>query len=155
MSTRTQFFDQALAEELDLAPYLILAIARQESTYRPSLKSSAGAKGIMQLMPRTAKWMGDTDKLVTRNTAQRLDEPRHSLRIGAVYFKRMLDRSKGDLVYALASYNAGPGNCDKWRKRHPNYSTSEFIEAIPFNETRNYVKRILAHYATYKSIYPE
>jgi tetratricopeptide (TPR) repeat protein len=145
----------ALGEELELDPYLILAIARQESTFRPGLKSSAGAQGVMQLMPRTAKWLGDTDRAVSRNTAQRLDEPRHSLRMGAVYFRRMLDRSEGNLVYALVSYNAGPGNFDKWRRRNPNLSLAEFVEEIPFGETRNYVKRILAHYATYKSIYPE
>ena len=145
----------ALSEELDLDPYLILSIARQESTYRPGLTSHAGAKGVMQLMPRTAKWLGETDKLVSRNASRRLDEPRHSLRMGAVYFRRMLDRSDGNVAYALASYNAGPGNFDKWRKRSPNQSIEEFVEAIPFNETRSYVKRILAHYATYKSIYPE
>jgi soluble lytic murein transglycosylase len=145
----------ALSEELDLDPYLILSIARQESTYRPGLTSHAGAKGVMQLMPRTAKWLGETDKLVSRNASRRLHEPRHSLRMGAVYFRRMLDRSDGNVAYALASYNAGPGNFDKWRKRSPNQSIEEFVEAIPFNETRSYVKRILAHYATYKSIYSE
>ena len=67
----------------------------------------------------------------------------------------MLDRYDGNLVYALAAYNAGPGNCDKWRKRFADADLAEFVESIPFTETRNYVKRVLAHYATYRSIYPD
>lgn len=145
----------ALAQELDLDPYLILAIARQESTYRPALQSHAGATGVMQLMPRTAEWLAQVDGRVSQTNATHLDQPQHSLRMGTVYFKRMLDRSDGNIIYALASYNAGPGNCDKWRKRHPDYTTDQFVENIPFPETQNYVKRILAHYATYKSLYPE
>lgn len=145
----------ALAKEFDLDPYLILSIARQESTYRPSLTSHAGAKGLMQLMPSTAKWLADVDENVSQTNAARLDMPKHSLRMGTAYFKRMLDRSDGNIIYALASYNAGPGNCDKWRKRNPQHTMDEFVEDIPFPETQNYVKRILAHYATYKSIYPE
>lgn len=143
----------ALGEELDLDPYLILSVARQESTYRPNLTSSAGAKGVLQLMPRTARWLGDTDLRVSKDTASRLEEPGHSLRMGAVYLRQMLDRSDQNVVYALASYNAGPGNFSKWHKRNPNLSEEEFIERIPFAETQSYVKRILAHYATYKSIY--
>ncbi|MFP6581194.1 MAG: transglycosylase SLT domain-containing protein [Candidatus Hydrogenedentota bacterium] len=143
----------SLGEELDLDPYLILSIARQESTYRPNLTSSAGAKGVLQLMPTTAKWLGDTDPRISKQDATRLEDPQHSLRMGAVYLRQMLDRSDGNVAYALASYNAGPGNFDKWRRRKPNLSVPEFIEEIPFTETRNYVKRILAHYATYKSIY--
>ena len=142
-----------LGEELNLDPYLILSIARQESTYRPSLTSSAGAKGVLQLMPSTAKWLGDTDPRITKDTASRLEVPIHSLRMGAVYFRRMLDRSDQNVAYALASYNAGPGNFDKWERHWRSTPTEEFIELIPFSETNTYVKRILAHYATYKSIY--
>lgn len=144
-----------LGEELNLDPYMILSIARQESTYRPNLTSSAGAHGVLQLMPSTAKWLGDADPRITKETASRLEEPPHSLRMGAVYFRRMLDRSDQNVAYALASYNAGPGNFDKWERKWRNIPTEDFIEVIPFNETRNYVKRILAHYATYKSIYED
>ena len=143
----------ALGNELDIDPYLILSIARQESTYRPSLVSSAGARGVLQLMPSTAKWLGDTDSRVSKDTAKRLDQPLHSLRMGAIYLRRMLDRSDQNIVSALASYNAGPGNFDKWERRWRGIPTEEFIEVIPFSETNSYVKRILAHYATYKSIY--
>ena len=71
-----------------------------------------------------------------------------------IYMLRMADRSDGHLVYALASYNAGPGNCDKWRRRFPNHSTEAFIQAIPFSETKGYVKKVLGNYAAYHSLYP-
>jgi len=144
---------KSLSEEFDVDPYLILSIARQESTYRPALTSHAGASGVMQLMPRTAKWLADVDSNISQENASNLEMPQHSLRMGTVYIKRMLDRSDGNVIYALASYNAGPGNCDKWRKRNPNQSMEEFVENIPFSETQHYVKNILSHYATYKSIY--
>lgn len=67
---------------------------------------------------------------------------------------RMLSRSGNNKVFALASYNAGPGNCDKWRARFPGYSTEQFIDAIPFSETHDYVKKVLANYAAYHSLYP-
>ncbi|PCJ51267.1 MAG: hypothetical protein COA73_17905 [Candidatus Hydrogenedentota bacterium] len=144
----------SLAKEYNLDPYLILAVARQESTYRPALSSSAGASGVMQLMPATATWLANVDGTVPRSAARDLSDPRNSLRLGAAYLRRMMDRSEGNLVYALAAYNAGPGNCDKWRRRFRGMPITEFIEKIPFAETQNYVKRILAHYATYHSLYP-
>ena len=66
----------------------------------------------------------------------------------------MLDRSDGNPVYALASYNAGPGNCDKWRTRSGGSSLEQFLESIPFPETNDYVKKVLANYAAYHSVYP-
>ena len=143
----------ALGEELELDPFLILAVARQESTYRPNLTSIAGARGVMQLMPDTASWLARIDERITDQHASHLSTPQHALRIGAVYLKRLMLRSDHNLVYALASYNAGPGNCDKWRRRFGEIPPDEFIEKIPFGETKNYVKRILAHYATYHSLY--
>lgn len=144
-----------LAHEVGVDPYLMLSIARQESTYRPGLTSIAGAKGVMQLMPDTAKWLVKTDERVPASDATKLGDPRSSLRLGAHYLKLMLDRYNGNMVYALAAYNGGPGNCDKWQKQFKGATFSEFIEFIPFVETRNYVKRVLANYVTYHSIYPD
>jgi tetratricopeptide (TPR) repeat protein len=143
----------ALGKELELDPFLILSVARQESTYRPNLTSVSGARGVMQLMPDTASWLGRIDDRISDAQASHLSTPQNALRIGAVYLKRLMLRSDHNLVYALASYNAGPGNCDKWRRRFGEIPPDEFIEKIPFGETKNYVKRILAHYATYHSLY--
>ncbi len=144
---------QKVAREIDIDPYLLLAVARQESTFRAAVRSSAGATGVMQLMPATAQWLAKITSELTAKQAQELTHPLHSLYLGAHYLSRMLKRSDNNLVYALASYNGGPGNCDKWRKRFPTDDMDQFIEAIPFNETRNYVKKVLANYAAYHSLY--
>jgi soluble lytic murein transglycosylase len=65
----------------------------------------------------------------------------------------MVERSGGNLVFATASYNAGPGNVDKWRRANPTRDMQDFIDAIPFTETRGFVKKVLGNYAAYRSIY--
>ena len=143
-----------VARELDLDPRMILAVARQESTFRADIRSRSGATGVMQLMPATAKWLAKVDDRISADAPKNLESPAYSVRLGGVYLKRMIERSGGNWIYALASYNAGPGNCDKWRKKYPNADTDAFIEVIGFDETRDYVKRVLANYATYRSLYP-
>lgn len=143
-----------LGKEVGLDPYLILSVARQESTYRATLTSHAGATGVMQLMPSTARWLAEKDPRLDPTIAERLTVPANSLQLGAHYLRMMMDRYEGNVVYALAAYNAGPGNCDAWLRNFHGSSIEEFVETIPFTETRNYVKRVLANYATYYSIYP-
>ena len=143
-----------IARETGVDPYLILAVARQESTFRPALTSSAGAQGVMQLMPNTAKHLANTDPAITQDRVRDLEAPLNSLVLGAHYLKHMIERCDGNIAYALASYNAGPSNCAKWRAQFPNKDLETFIEAIPFAETRDYVKTVLANYAAYYSLYP-
>ncbi len=144
---------QELAKATGLDPYLMLAVAKQESTFRPNLTSHAGASGVMQLMPGTAKWLADVDPNIEKSHVANLESPVNSLRLGAFYLLRMFERSNGNLVDTLASYNGGPGNRDKWRKRFPNYDLDEFVHAIPFEETKNYVQKVLGNYAAYRSLY--
>lgn len=143
-----------IGKEMGVDPYLILAVARQESTFRPALASSAGAVGVMQLMPGTAEHMVKTDPEISPETGANLESPVNSLRLGARYLKLMLDRSDGNIAFALASYNAGPGNCAKWRKQYAKADLETFVESIPFSETRDYVKIVLGNYAAYYSLYP-
>ena len=143
-----------IAAEAGIDPYLILAVAKQESTFRARIQSTAGAVGVMQLMPSTARWMAEITKEITKEEAGDLNSARNSIRIGVYYLRRLLDNTTDvNLVETLAAYNGGPGNVSKWRKRFPNREADEFIEAIPFEETRNYVKRVLGNYAAYHSIY--
>ncbi len=143
----------ALAKPLGLDPYFILSVARQESTFRPNLTSHAGASGVMQLMPATAKWLAKADPNIDARHIANLESPVNSLRLGTYYILRMFERSNGNMIDTLASYNGGPGNRDKWRKRFPNHDLDAFVEAIPFEETKSYVKKVLGNYAAYRSIY--
>lgn len=142
-----------VAAEAGVDPLLLMAIARQESTFRPAISSSAGAVGVMQLMPATAGWMVGADEAIQAEHAANLTRPANSLRLGAFYLRRMLERTGGDVAQALAAYNAGPGNLRKWQRERPKDDTEAFIERIPFSETRNYVKRVLGNYGAYKSLY--
>lgn len=142
-----------ICKKAGIDPLLALSVARQESTFRPNLTSHAGAAGVMQLMPGTAEWLAKVDSGITPEQARELFHPGNSFQLGAAYLARMLERSNGNVVFALASYNAGPGNCDKWRTRWPNVDMETFIENIPFNETRNYVKAVLGNYAAYRTLY--
>ena len=144
---------QKVSKETGVDPYLLLAVAKQESTFRARIQSTAGAVGVMQLMPSTARWMAEITKEITIEEVNDLHSPRNSIRIGAYYLRRLKDNTKGDIVEALAAYNGGPGNVAKWQKRFPNLKADEFIESIPFDETRHYVKRVLGYYAAYHSIY--
>jgi soluble lytic murein transglycosylase-like protein/TolA-binding protein len=146
---------QRMARETGLDPYLILAVGRQESIFQSRVVSSAGATGVMQLMPATAKWLAGIEPAVSNDQLENLTHPENSLRLGAYYLIRMVERNDSNLVYALASYNAGPGNVSKWKRQIPTSDMEAFVEAIPFTETRGFVKKVLGNYAAYHSIYPE
>ena len=118
------------AEKQGVRPELVHAVIKQESGWNPQARSGAGASGYMQLMPGTAKDLGVTD----------VYDPKQNIEAGVRYLKQQVD-TFGDEGLALAAYNAGPGNVSKWIKEGKvgkgNY------EAIPFQETRNYVGKIL------------
>ena len=133
---------------------LILAVSRQESEMDPNAVSSAGARGLLQLMPRTAKHVARRLGLhYDKNLL--LNDPEYNLRLGTAYLAEMLQTYKGCYVLALAAYNAGPRRVKKWLRQYGDPRSEEinsvdWIERIPYNETRNYIQRILETTEVYR-----
>jgi soluble lytic murein transglycosylase len=133
----------------------IYAVARQESRFQVNAVSSAGARGLMQLMPGTAK--ETAGKLGLSYSANRLTtDPLYNTRLGAFYLDNQLERYDGSLLLAAAAYNAGPGNANKWIAAFGDPRSSKvdpvvWVELIPFQETRNYVKRVFGNYIVYRA----
>ena len=133
---------------------MVYAIARQESSFDPRAQSSAGARGLMQLMPATAKRTAqrfgldfDLDRLV--------DDPAYNARIGSAHLGELMEDWKGSLILSFASYNAGGGNVKKWIDAYGDPRSTEvdlvdWIERIPFHETRNYVQRVTENLQVYR-----
>ncbi|MBI4560286.1 MAG: transglycosylase SLT domain-containing protein [Candidatus Hydrogenedentes bacterium] len=145
---------QAAATEAGgIDPLLLLAVGLQESTFRARVVSHAGAVGVMQVMPGTAKYLEKIEPAITADQVNNLESPRNSLRLGAYYLMRMIERMDGNLILAVAAYNAGPGNVAKWRNGLEVTDPDTFIDKIPLSETCDFVKRVLGNYAAYHSIY--
>ena len=140
------------ANQLD--PDLVASLIRQESEFNPAAISSANAMGLMQLLPSVGKGLAKEmkirhftqDELLTANT---------NLLLGTRYFKHMVDHYDGQVEYALAAYNAGADRVDDWRKNGNFADVEEFVESIPFTQTREYVQAIMRNAALYKLLYPK
>ena len=140
----------ATANGLD--PYLVASLIRQESEFNPSAISHANAYGLMQLLPAVGKQTAKQIKFKHYSTADLLD-PSANLKLGAKYFKSMIDEYDGQVEYALAAYNAGVNRVAEWRAAGTYKDIPEFVESIPFTETREYVQAIMRNRAMYKKIY--
>lgn len=127
-------------------PFLVLAIIRQESAFNRFARSTAGARGLLQLMPGTAKD-------VARVRASELYNPDVNLRVGVQFFSRLLERFQGNVVHALAGYNAGPLRVNTWAQRYMTTNPVLFTDLIPYRETREYVATILRNYYWYSHLY--
>lgn len=125
---------------------LIYAIMRTESNYSPSALSPVGAVGLMQIMPATAEAMSKGD-------SARLTRPELNIRLGARYLKDQMASYDRNVPLTAAAYNAGPGNVKRWQKNLAGLPEDEFIESIPFRETREYVKKVVSTMELYKRLY--
>ena len=141
----------AYSQEQEVDPGLVLALIREESFFRSDARSPANAYGLMQLLQGTAREIAGGSGL--RVKARDLYDPEINIRLGLNYLKTLLDRYDGRLYLALAAYNAGIARVDQWLQDFPGTSEDEFIEMIPFTETRNYVKNILRNYFFYRYYY--
>lgn len=136
----------------DIDGDLIHAIIRQESLFNPFAHSKSGARGLMQLMPSTARYVADQKKIPFQGK-KALGRPDYNIQLGQHYLQMLLDNPavKGDVAALLIAYNAGPGNLKKWKKLwHDVRDPLLFIELIPSSETRTYVERVLANYWMYR-----
>lgn len=133
-----------------LSEALIYALIRAESGFSPAIKSHAGAIGLMQLMPDTAK---ATAREKGEFNPQRLTAPEFNIKLGTKHLRDLLKGYDGDTVYAIAAYNAGASAVERWRKNLKGLKKDEFIESIPYRETRDYVKKVYAAAATYRQLY--
>jgi soluble lytic murein transglycosylase len=135
------------AQSVGLDPAYVFGLIRQESRFHVSARSHVGAAGLMQVMPATATWtarkLGMSDY-----RSDLLDDRSVNLKLGSGYLKLMVDEFAGSQAMAAAGYNAGPGRPRRWRNG-PVLETAAWAENIPFNETRDYVKKVLANAATY------
>jgi soluble lytic murein transglycosylase len=132
-----------------LDPNLLQAIVREESGFNPRARSGVGARGLAQLMPGTADEVARRLRIAPVGVSA-LFEPRHNLRLGAAYLATLHRQFEGRAPFAVASYNAGPNAVRRWLRERPTADLDEWVEEIPFEETRNYVKRVLGSYGTYQ-----
>lgn len=129
-------------------PYLIAAIIREESQYDVKAVSRVGAIGLMQVMPATANNVAQRVGLPAVGRDDLFDQETN-IRIGVRYVEQLLEQFSGNLVYTIASYNAGPVAVANWIAQYRDQSQDEFVELIPYQETRQYVKRVLRSYREY------
>ncbi len=143
------------SKETGLPPLFLASVIRQESLWDREAVSRSGAVGLMQLMPGTAREVARKSGLPSP-TDDLLRTPSWNIPAGSRYLKQVLDRSGGRVPLALASYNAGPGNVDKWLARPGNpRDEALFVESIPFRETRQYIRRISLNYWEYSRLYQD
>ncbi|MBN1592916.1 MAG: transglycosylase SLT domain-containing protein [Candidatus Coatesbacteria bacterium] len=136
-------------------PAIIYAIIREESRFQTESISAAAARGVMQLIVPTAKQVAESLGLGDMPIDE-LYEPKTNIALGVKYISQLLERFDGRLIFALASYNGGPSNVERWiRNCEDEVGDDEFINAITFSETRRYAQKVLASYRIYKWLYPE
>ena len=142
---------QAESARNNLDPYLVASLIRQESEFNPSAISPANAYGLMQLLPSAGKSIAREEGIRPFQTYQLFD-PATNIRLGTRYLRKTLDKFGGVTEYALAAYDAGDDRVRDWQAAGPYQGMDEFVESIPFTETREYVEAILRNYETYKAI---
>jgi soluble lytic murein transglycosylase len=135
-----------------LDPYLVASLIRQESEFNALALSRANAVGLMQLLPKTGKSVAKQVKLKGYSAPQ-LYTPAVNLELGTHYFKEMVDKYNGQFEYALAAYNAGTDRVGDWLEQGHYRDPQEFVESIPFTETREYVQAILRNASVYRQLY--
>lgn len=127
----------------------IFAIIRQESAFRSQVVSRVGARGLMQIMPDTAAMVARNHRISYKNSSELFDATKN-INLGIAYLNQLHKRFNGHPALMAAAYNAGPHQVARWLKDNPSIETDIWVETIPFHETRNYLKNVMAFYAVYQ-----
>lgn len=145
------FWDEVREESAEkrIDPIWVVALVRQESMFDPDARSPADARGLMQLLPSTAKRVAGVDA----GSDLDLSQPRLNIELGTAYLRTLIDRFDGDVLKALAAYNGGEGAVDRWQEQFGALAPDEFVESITYRETRDYVKRVAGNYRVYRETY--
>jgi soluble lytic murein transglycosylase len=136
-----------ISKKYGVDPLILLSVMREESRFDVNARSVAGARGLLQIMPRTAYRLDKGLKLGIRTESQ-IHDAKKNIELGACYLRSLLKEFKS-LAHAIAAYNAGEAIVKKWEERGGHKSADEFIEDIPYPETRNYVKKVVTSYFQY------
>jgi soluble lytic murein transglycosylase len=142
------------AAEAGIHPHFVYAISHTESHFDPDAHSVAEARGAMQMIPPTARAVAQRARL-PEPAPEALYDPATGYRLGARHLRELLDAFGGDVVASIAAYNAGAEAVREWRKRWPGVEPAEFVELIPYRETRQYVRKVLTALDAYGRLYGE
>ena len=138
------------AARKSLDPSLVLALIRQESAFNEAARSKANARGLMQVLPTTGRLLA-RQAGISRYTVTKLYHPETNIALGTSYLASLLQRYGGRVELALAAYNAGDSRVDRWLQQFGDTDMAEFVERIPFSETRAYVKQVMSNTAHYQA----
>jgi soluble lytic murein transglycosylase len=152
-------YPQAFAPEVEqaaakagIAPELLYAVMREESGFRPEVLSVVGARGLVQIMPETGRKLAERLGAASYSPDE-LFVPARNLELGAAYLAELLKRFEGRVSAAVASYNAGPEAVERWLTQNRALEDDEWIESIPYDQTRSYAKRVLRSFTIYQALY--
>jgi len=140
---------ESWSQQRQLNPLLVTALIRQESRFESKIRSVAGAVGLMQVMPGTGKWVAEKIGIKQFNT----ENPNDNVKLGTWFLDFTHKEYNNNSMLAVASYNAGPGNVSKWLKQKGSIDPDEFVEEIPFDETKGYVRQVFGNYWNYLRLY--
>lgn len=140
------------SKEYDLDPYLVVSLIKAESNFRPHVKSSKNAVGLMQITEDTGKWAAE-EMGIKDFKVEDLKDPEFNIEMGCWYLDNLKEEFQGNMDLVLAAYNGGRGNVQKWLKDEEHSKDGKKLDYIPFKETDKYVKRIKVNYNVYKFLY--
>ncbi|MGN0015379.1 MAG: lytic transglycosylase domain-containing protein, partial [Candidatus Gastranaerophilaceae bacterium] len=142
--------ENSLKRNID--PFLILSLIREESHFIEDARSSSNAMGLMQLMMPTATYIAEL-KGIQAPDGIKLNDPKYNIELGTAYFSYVLDATSNNTMYAIGGYNGGPNAMNKWVEKFKIEDTDEFVEKIPYPESKYYIKKVFRSRYNYAQIY--